>query len=863
VAADSGVVQAMTEQTGQVSVSSGRARSAVRPIWRLDGLPTRAITSRLVFFGLVLLFALVSATCLVMASRWVGRPFAGFLLNERMVPGNVGRYDWTGTQLGLKYPDKIVAANGEPITSMKELDFIIAEAWPGPITYSVDRRGQRFDVAVSPMRFSWADFVMTFAITYVAGLVYLGLGVIVFVLKPDTAVSWVFVVMAACLGLYSTTAFDIQSTHAGFIRLYLFVLTLLPAALIHMSLLFPQRLPLIDRHPALQAVPYVVSAALIVPMQLLYPHPAFMVPYRIAFGYLILGATSTVVSSLVSFLRTHSVLARQRAKVVLAGAALGFPLPALGHYLSLFEGFAIQINFLAIPIAAFPASIAYAIARHNLFDVDVYIKRAVGYGLMTALVGLGYVGLQMGTRTAAFTTLFGEVGETFYPVLFAVVVVFLFNPVNSRVRASVDQLFFRRAYDYKTTIGAMSTALTAMLNLDQIVSHILTTVRGAMFIDRAGVIVFQRGEKCWRGYFAGDGDDPASPRATATDRGVIVPDDDPLLQLMQMERRLVTVYDISENPVYQDVREECLRRARELGVTIVIPLLYHGDVRGVITVGRKKSGYFYNREDIDLLATLADQAAVAVENATTHEEVIRYAEDLAASLRRIQILESIKSNLSKFVPTTVQTLIEESPEAPLLEKREADVSVLFADITGYTKLSSTMELHEVNTLVERYFGAFLDEIIRCGGDVNETVGDGLMVIFQNPEPRRHAAAAIQAALAIQRRTREINEELAGQSEPIEMHVGVNSGIASVGATKIEGLAGARWTYTASGSTTNVAARLAALSEGGDVVLSEETLRRIGAGLAAEDLGLRELKNVPQPMHVYRIDAAAHLASLDE
>jgi class 3 adenylate cyclase len=61
----------------------------------------------------------------------------------------------------------------------------------------------------------------------------------------------------------------------------------------------------------------------------------------------------------------------------------------------------------------------------------------------------------------------------------------------------------------------------------------------------------------------------------------------------------------------------------------------------------------------------------------------------------------------------------------------------------------------------------------------------------------------------------------------------------------------------------VAARLAALSEGGDVVLSEETLRRIGSGLVAEDLGLRELKNVPQPMHVYRIDAGAHQASLDE
>ena len=211
------------------------------------------------------------------------------------------------------------------------------------------------------MRFTWADLVMTFGITFLSGLLYLALGVIVFLLKPDAALSWVFLAMAACLGLYSTTAFDIQSTHVGFIRLYLFVLTLLPAALFISACSSHSGCPCSTGGPYVQAVPYLISVALIVPMQVLYPHAAFMVPYRIAFGYLILGATSTVVSSLIAYLRTDSVLARQRAKVVLFGAALGFPLPALGHYLSLFEEFAIQINFLAIPIAIFPASIAYAI----------------------------------------------------------------------------------------------------------------------------------------------------------------------------------------------------------------------------------------------------------------------------------------------------------------------------------------------------------------------------------------------------------------------------------------------------------------------------------------------------------------------
>jgi class 3 adenylate cyclase len=293
---------------------------------------------------------------------------------------------------------------------------------------------------------------------------------------------------------------------------------------------------------------------------------------------------------------------------------------------------------------------------------------------------------------------------------------------------------------------------------------------------------------------------------------------------------------------------------------MAVPLVYQGDVTGVLAVGDKKSGQFYTREDIDLLHTMANQAAVAIQNATTHEEVVRYAEELAASLRRIQTLESIKSNLAKFVPKTVQDLIEESPEAPSLEKREADLSVVFADITGYTRLSAQMELDQVNRLVERYFGAFLDEIVKHGGDVNETVGDGLMVIFRDQDPQRHARAAVLAALGIQRRTSQINAELRGQSEPIAMHVGVNSGNASVGATKIEGAAGTRWTYTASGPTTNVAARLAALGEGGAVILSEETRRRLGEEFEADDLGPQSLKNVAQPVRVYRIKASEHEAA---
>jgi class 3 adenylate cyclase len=281
------------------------------------------------------------------------------------------------------------------------------------------------------------------------------------------------------------------------------------------------------------------------------------------------------------------------------------------------------------------------------------------------------------------------------------------------------------------------------------------------------------------------------------------------------------------------------------------PFQVNATLAGGLALGGKLSGDAYSLHDQELLATLTNHGAVALQNAVTHQDVVRYAAELEASLRRIRLLEQIKANLAKFVPLTVRELIEESPEAPSFDKREMDVSVLFADITGYTRVSAEMELEKVNRLVERYFSAFLDEILGRGGDVNETAGDGLMVIFRKQEPRRHARAAMLAALGIQRRTREISSELEDPSQAITMKVAVNSGIASVGATKIEGAAGTRWTYTASGPTTNIAARLAALAEGGTVVISEETRRRLGDEFEFEDLGPQSLKNVAQPLRAFR------------
>jgi class 3 adenylate cyclase len=208
--------------------------------------------------------------------------------------------------------------------------------------------------------------------------------------------------------------------------------------------------------------------------------------------------------------------------------------------------------------------------------------------------------------------------------------------------------------------------------------------------------------------------------------------------------------------------------------------------------------------------------------------------------------------LAKFVPQSVKRLVETNPEALELDKREQDVSVLFVDISGYTRLSETFSQERMNFIVERYFSSFLDCISANEGDINETAGDGVMVIFADTDPQGHARKAVQTALEIMHRAMQLNAQFRETFVPIYVHIGINSGLALVGATKLEGANRTRWTYTASGPVTNMAARIAALAEGGMILIGPETAQRLRGLFPMQTIGQHQLRNMAEKVLIYRI-----------
>lgn len=218
--------------------------------------------------------------------------------------------------------------------------------------------------------------------------------------------------------------------------------------------------------------------------------------------------------------------------------------------------------------------------------------------------------------------------------------------------------------------------------------------------------------------------------------------------------------------------------------------------------------------------------------------------------REIRDLRSINDHFAKFVPAGVRRIIAANPGAPELAPRQQDISVLFVDISGYARLSDTLPPEALHSLVERYFSAYLDRIWEAGGDMTEAAGDGFMAIFQDADPQRHAVTAVDTALALLADTETLNRE--SSEPPLAIHMGINSGLALVGSTRFQSLRGSRWSFTASGSATNLAARLAGAAAAGQILAGAATVRRLGNRYRLEALGREHLKNFVEPIELHRV-----------
>jgi class 3 adenylate cyclase len=262
--------------------------------------------------------------------------------------------------------------------------------------------------------------------------------------------------------------------------------------------------------------------------------------------------------------------------------------------------------------------------------------------------------------------------------------------------------------------------------------------------------------------------------------------------------------------------------------TLAAPLLVKGRPAGVVTV-RRRAGTT-GEHDVALLSAVASQLSIAVENARLYHELDRL--------------------FRQYLSPDVAAALLADPAQAALGGEIREVTVVFADLQGFTTFSERREPQQVVDMLNTYFGRAVPLFLAEGGTVAHFIGDALMVLFNAPvlQPD-HAQRAVRAATAV---GATIDEVAAAHPGWPRIRVGINSGSALIGNIGGEDVR----CFTAIGDTVNLASRLETLAPPGGVVIGPRTRELIGADAVVQPLGAVSVKGKDEPVQAYVLDPGA-------
>ncbi|UCG38091.1 MAG: GAF domain-containing protein [bacterium] len=727
-----------------------------------------------------------------------------------------------GWQAGLRVGDTILAVNGRSYETFDELFFEIRNPEPGGVNvYSVLRGGEPLEIHLTNGVLGPSAVLKRSGPLFLTGLLFLSMGVLVYLMKPGTRESRVFLLMTAALGVsisYASPSDLMRPLWLFKVRQFLDVL--LPAPIIHLALLFPRRRKVLGSARWLWVLPYLVSLAifgLFRPLSHAYWNPP---PHMDLVNnlYLLLAVVFFVGSTVFNLVRDPSPTIRAQSRMIMLGIFIGMFVPVaelLARHLwgvYLFQDPALSFALL---LSAFPLAVGYTIVRHDLFTIDTAVRKTFGYALSSGSI-LGVYALLAAFLNMVVPTTDLSRSRTF-AVLFVIAVVLALRPLHERVQKAVDRVFFRGSVPYKDAVAKVSSALTSVLDLKEVLIRIIHALRDLMSIQSAGVILIQPEVGNCQVLLIRDAADGGGEEVMEDCLDL----DDPLVSLMQEARRIITIFDLQEDPAYGEAGKACLPRFESLGIVIAVPLVFQGELTGLLALGRRKSGRFFTSEDTDLLRTLADQGAIAVENARRAE--------------RMRHEEVIRANLARYLSPQVVEKVMSSQMDVDLEGDRRDVTVLISDIRDFTRLTRTQAPDRLVAILNEYFTDMAQIIFEYQGSLDKYIGDAIVAVFGSlRDLENHAHSAVRAATDMVRWMEQLNMKWADRFGDLDLQIGI--GIASgevflgnVGSPE-------RMEFTVLGSAVNTAQMLSEMAEPRQILLSEGAARKVE--------GLLDLRSLP-------------------
>ena len=391
---------------------------------------------------------------------------------------------------------------------------------------------------------------------------------------------------------------------------------------------------------------------------------------------------------------------RNQIRYLLFAAIIGF----LGGASTFLPNFNIEVfPFGFYLISAYVLIVSYAIAKHSLMDIHIVLKKGTTYILLSILLFIPLLFISILSQKLYF----GKISYLHSFIVFSLLFLagILFYKIKPGTEKVVEQLLFKDRYDYRETLGKFSKAMVSILDLQSLSRSIFETITQTMGVEKASLFLWDE-EKGSYSLFESKNIKLASSPSK-------LPQDDPLPHYLQKIGEIIIREELAKGANISEL-DEVVKKMSLLESEVSIPFISKGQLVGMINLGYKFNKDIYSHEDIELLATLANQTAIAIENARLYEDLkrsktyIRRADRLASLGTLTAGLAHEIRNPLVAIKTFTQLLPERVDDEEFrsqflkIASGEVDrISLLVTELLDFARPSDPkLELENINTILD-------------------------------------------------------------------------------------------------------------------------------------------------------------------
>src|SRR6266404_2239754 len=512
---------------------------------------------------------LVVAICVSDGVPWIGRVFPGFLVLENRAVASNAEYHWTGMRAGLPFHSVILAVDGQPIRTGNDVYRAVEHREAGvPVTYLVTKDGHERTLSVPTMRFTLFDFASLFGLFGFNAVALLLIGGAVGLLSPRNRATRIFVVMCVLMALYPVTGSDLWRNHR--FGLLQFISQCFQAVLfIHL------------------ATVYAAGAGLFVLVwRGYYGTPVDLAPLHLSYAFEAVGGLAVLVGSCLAYFQHRRSVVRGRVQIVALGVIAAFTGPIWLFLNNTFGGGDVPLNLVALTIPIFVLSIAYAMVKHRLFDVELIVSRSLVLGTLVAIVTMMHASVVSASNTVLSRSDIA-VSPTLSAIIMAVSLAIAF-PLRTSLTGIIDRRLFPHKYRFHQTIREISHAIGARVDLAAALTEVIKALDEGVDIQSGTVLLWDDAGACFRGKGAFGrtlSDTCLDPKS-------------PIVTLLDATRQQMFADDFEEDPELRGLRDPARAIFADLHAETLVPIVNERGMVGILALGPTRSRDPFTSKDM-------------------------------------------------------------------------------------------------------------------------------------------------------------------------------------------------------------------------------------------------------------------------